>query len=109
MREQVGKALQAGGVPRVERFIAWSHTINGRLLPILIFLFSIKIISGASVSFVALIIISTLTSAVSCGIFLIVISRIGFMRALLDGKSIAIGLVGVFIGVMIGRQIPSTQ
>jgi hypothetical protein len=103
MGELVGKLYQSGQ-PRLDKFIAWSHTINGRLLPILVFAFSIKIISGGTVSFTALIIISTLTSAVSGGIFLLVISRVGFMRALLDGKGLAIAVVAFLLGIWFGRS-----
>jgi magnesium-transporting ATPase (P-type) len=87
----------------VKKFIAWSHTKNGRLLPILVFTFAIKIITGRSVQFIALVIISALTSTASIGIFLVVISRRGFMRALLDGKGIAIAVVAFLLGIYVGR------
>ncbi|KAL0476680.1 phospholipid-transporting ATPase [Acrasis kona] len=102
-REQIQHMLKSGGQPRIDKFIAWSHTKNGRLLPILVFAFSIKLISGGGVPFIALIFISALTSAVSGGIFLLVISRIGFMRALLDGRSMAIAVVAFALGVWFGR------
>src|SRR5690606_27279042 len=60
----------------------WSHTIHGRLLPIILFTLVIKVFSG--VELIALIIIEVLVSGISAIIFLLVISRMGFVRALFD-------------------------
>jgi hypothetical protein len=82
--------------------INWSHTMNGRFLTTLIFVLSIKLVTG--VSFAPLLITGLLVSIISVVIFLMVISRMGFFRALFSGNVVAVGLCALLVGVLIGRQ-----
>lgn len=85
----------------------WSHTIHGRLLPIILFTLVIKVFSG--VELIALIIIEVLVSGISAIIFLLVISRMGFVRALFDGKLVAVSLISLLIGIGLGRMTCSEK
>jgi len=86
----------------VALFINWSHTKEGRFVPIVLFALSIRIITGVSMP--ALLVTSMLGACVSSVIFIVIISKLGFLRALFDGKSLAVGLSALCIGFIIGRS-----
>lgn len=77
------------------------HTIHGKIIPVLIFTFVVKMVTG--VSLLALIVISILVAFVSACIFLVVISRMGFLRAVFDGRTAAVGALCLILGIFIGR------
>lgn len=83
------------------RFLHWSHTWNGRILPIYLFILLVKISSG--VSLIILIVIMILTSIVTWIIFLFCISKIGFLRALFEGKIIAVASISFLLGYLMGK------
>lgn len=83
------------------RFLHWSHTWNGRILPIYLFILLVKLNSG--ISLIIFIVIIILTSIVTYIIFLFCISKIGFLRALFEGKMIAVATISFVLGYLIGR------
>lgn len=81
--------------------VSWLHTIHGKIIPVVIFTLVVKVVTG--VSLLALVVISVLIMIISSCIFIVVISRMGFIRALLDGRTAAVGALCLIIGIFIGR------
>jgi magnesium-transporting ATPase (P-type) len=100
LKKSLGKFQNLPQEEKLLRFVNWSHTPHGRILPIILFTYLIKIVTGTS--FLALIIISVLVSFLSAIIFFLFISRLGFLRALFDGKSVALILTSFLIGYLVG-------
>lgn len=87
----------------MESLIEFAHTKHGRILPILLFSLVLKLVSG--ISLVALLCIAFLVSLSSVVIFLIFVSRVGFLRALLDGRAAAVAIISFAIGVYVGKGL----
>lgn len=85
----------------VSVFIQWSHTPGGRFLPLVFFGIAIALVSG--VSMVGLLMTSFCVAVVSAIIYVVAISRMGFLRALFEGRSLAVGLIALIAGVWVGR------
>jgi len=86
----------------VSFFVTWSHTPGGRFLPLVFFGTAISIVSG--VSMVGLLLTSFCVAIVSVIIYVVAISRMGFLRALFEGRSQAVGLIALIVGVWVGRS-----
>ncbi|EFC37819.1 predicted protein [Naegleria gruberi] len=86
----------------VVEFVKFSHTPHMRVLPVIAFSLLIKILSGIPV--IGAVTIMTLSGIATVFTFLVFVSRMGFMRALLDGRSVAVGLICFLIGIWVGRS-----
>jgi len=89
----------------VLNFVKFSHTPHMRVIPIIGFSLIIKIVSGIPVLGACLVMGMSVIATILT--FLIFVSRMGFMRALLDGRSVAVGLICFLIGIWVGRSSAS--
>ncbi|KAL9641831.1 hypothetical protein ABK040_011816 [Willaertia magna] len=82
--------------------VKFSHTPHLRILLVILFSLFIKIVSGIPLLGGALVMIMSLIATII--IYVVFVSRMGFLRALLDGRSVAVGFICFLIGVWIGRS-----
>lgn len=88
-------------------FVKFSHTPHMRVLPIIGFSLIIKILSGIPVLGAAF--VMGMSVVATTFTFLIFVSKMGFLRALLDGRSVAVGLICFLIGIWVGRSTCSVK
>lgn len=99
------KVLHQSDVPLeqlVSFFVTWSHTPGGRLLPLVFFGVAISFVSG--VSMVGVLLTSFCVAIVSAFIYVVTISRMGFLRALFEGHTVAVGVITLAVGIWIGSS-----
>jgi magnesium-transporting ATPase (P-type) len=82
--------------------IKFSHTKNGRFVTTMLFAVAIKFVTGES--FAGLLLTGFIVSLVSVVIFLVLISRMGFLRALFNGNVLAVAFFFFMCGMAIGRS-----
>ncbi len=86
---------------KVSHVIQWTHSLHGRMIPILFFLFVGKFLN--QVPLIGISIAVVLSSLASGLFFLLAISRNSFLRAFFEGRVLAVMLVSFTVGVFFGK------
>jgi magnesium-transporting ATPase (P-type) len=87
----------------IRNLVFWTHSWNGRIIPSLLFICIVSLYSGTS--FLSLLLIGFLVSLITWMIFVMIISKKGFLNSLFEGKVISVAIVSFMLGYFVRGNV----
>jgi hypothetical protein len=83
------------------RLLHWMHGWTGRIIPLMGLILIIKVVGRVELT--VLLLIAVISILFSSFVFLVGISRMGLVRALLEGRVLAVALVSFLFGYFVAK------